>query len=53
MFFSVRTSEIEFALLERVEVGEGRLDELAGKTHGCVGVVVLVGLLDACEVEMC
>lgn len=31
--FSVRTSEIEFAFFERIEVGEGGLDEVDGETH--------------------
>lgn len=28
-----RTSEVEFALFERVEIGEGRVDELCRETH--------------------
>lgn len=31
--FSQRTSEIQFALFEGVQVGEGGLDELGGQPH--------------------
>lgn len=34
-FQLVRTSEIQFALFEGVEVGEGIVDEVDGKTHRC------------------
>jgi hypothetical protein len=34
-FQLVRTSEIQFALFEGVEVGEGILDELGCESHGC------------------
>lgn len=40
--FSKRTSEIQFALFEGVEVGEGGLDELGGQPH-CYGLSRRVG----------
>lgn len=32
--FSARTSEIQFAVVERVEVGEGILDQICCEPHG-------------------
>lgn len=50
MFFSVRTSEVELALFEWVQVGEGGLDQVCGESHGvcrspftCVGVFLFSG----------